>query len=339
MATPGHGVIGTLAGPDGDRRRRPDRQGHGMTFLRRDRAARVAAALASTLIIAACAAEPVATDAAGTAAPPVAAPAPAAPAPPATIQSTISPALPEPDTSDRPRIAVTNPDLGWPFDDDLDRIEAFPTLLGAAFDVGVSEGMRFLAGHSWPDGYTADAMLACRASEPTPTYADLDADAHRYRVEFRPVSPAPGFQYPPTGEYPADAGLRVYLTWLIVVTEQGGVAVDTFNDIGRLAVRPDGTVVMFPTCFPFLPGQFLAHRVTDGDVGGYTDAEAEGDIRVIFTSSPSHLQAEVCERHAARDFAALEFMIMPPDIESIEALIPRSVMDRTLTQLCASRVR
>ena len=110
-------------------------------------------------------------------------------------------------------------------------------------------------------------------------------------------------------------------------------------DIGRLAVRPDGTVVMFPMCFPFLPGQFLAHRVTDGDVGGYTDAEAEGDIRVIFTGSPSHLQAEVCERHAARDFAALEYMVMPPDIEFTEASIPRSVMDRTLAQLCASRVR
>ena len=83
----------------------------------------------------------------------------------------------------------------------------------------------------------------------------------------------------------------------------------------------------------------VVDRVTDGDVGGYTDAEAEGDIRLIFTSSPPHLQAEVCERHAARDFAALKYMVMPPDIEFTEASIPRPVMDRTLTQLCASRVR
>ena len=304
-----------------------------MNPLRRDRAARAAAALASTLAITACSAEPAATDAAGTAAPPAAAAAPTPPPAPATPPPTT------PETSERPRIAITNPDLDWPFDDDLDRIEAFPALLDAAFDAGAKEGMRFLAAHSWPDGYTADAMLACRTSEPTPTYAELDADAHRYRVEFRPVSPAPGFQYPPTGEYPADSGLRVYLGRLIVVTEERGTEVDTFDDIGRLAVRPDGTVVMFPTCFPFLPGQFLAHRVTDGDVGGYTDVEAEGDIRVIFTSSPSPLQAEVCERHAARDFAALEYMVMPPDIESTEASIPRPVMDGTLTQLCASRVR
>ncbi len=113
----------------------------------------------------------------------------------------------------------------------------------------------------------------------------------------------------------------------------------TFDDVGRLAVRPDGRVVMFPTCFPFLPGQVLEHRVTDGNIGGYTDAEAEGDIRLIFTSSPSRLQEEVCERLAARDFEALEYMIMPFDIEFTEASIPRRVMERTVTDLCRARVR
>ena len=234
---------------------------------------------------------------------------------------------------------ITNPDLDWPFDDDLDLIEAFPALLDAAFDAGVEEGLRFLAERSWPDGYTADAMLACRTPEPTPAYAELDADAHRNRVEFRPLSPAPGFQYPPTGEYPADAGLRIYLGRLIVVTEQRGEPVHTFDDIGRLAVRPDGAVVMFPACFPFLPGQFLEHRVTDGHVGGYTDAEAEGDIRVMFTSSPSAAQDEVCERHDARDLDALEYMLMPPDIEDGDASMPRDVIDRTVAELCRARVR
>jgi hypothetical protein len=246
---------------------------------------------------------------------------------------------PPPPPGERPPIANTNPDLGWPLDEDAERMAAFPALLDAAFEGGAAAGLRFLAEHAWPDGYTADAMLACRTSEPTPTYAELDADGWRYRVDFIPLFPAPGFQYPPTGEYPAELGLRVYLGRLIVVTEEAGAAVDTFDDIGRLAVRADGSVVMFPTCFPFLPGQMLEHRVTDGRIGGYTDAEAEGDIRLIFMSSPAEAQAEVCERLAARDFDALGLMILPPDIEFTEASIPRDVMERTVTELCAARVR
>ena len=289
------------------------------------------AALAA-LLLAGCSADLATEDPSGAAEAPAEAPAPdpsPAPAPPA----------PAPETDDLPPIAGFNPDLGWPWTDDLERMAAFTELVDAAFDAGAEAGLRFLAERAWPDGYTADAMLACRTSEPTPTYAELDADGHRYRMEFFPFSPAPGFQYPPTGEYPAEYGLRVYLGRLIVVTEEAGEAVDTFDDIGRMAVRPDGTVVVFPTCFPFLPGQFLEHRVTDGHVGGYTDAEAEGDIRMIFLNSPSHLQAEVCERHAAGDLDALEYMIMPVDIEFTEAFIPRPVMDRTVGELCRSRLR
>jgi hypothetical protein len=70
-----------------------------------------------------------------------------------------------------------------------------------------------------------------------------------------------------------------------------------------------------------------------------TDVDADGDVRPIFKSSPSQLQAEACERHAARDVAALEHMIILPDIESTEASIARHVMDRTLRQLCRERVR
>jgi hypothetical protein len=36
---------------------------------------------------------------------------------------------------------------------------------------------------------------------------------------------APGFVYPPTGEYPADSGLTVVLGRLIVTTEERGEAV------------------------------------------------------------------------------------------------------------------
>ncbi len=294
------------------------------------------------LLLAGCSAQP-AADAPPTPAPPAVqepAPTPAPdPAPPADPAPAPDPD-PAPDAAgDRPPIALINPDLDWPFADDLDRMEAFPALLDGAFDDGAEAGLRVLASRSWPDGYTADAMLACRTAEPTPTYADLDEDGWRLRFEFIPVSPAPGFEYPPTGEYPAELGLRVYLGRLIVITEMGGEAVNTFDDIGRLAVRPDDTVVLFPTCFEFLPGQMLEHRVTDGRVGGYTDAEAEGDIRLIFTNSPSPAQAEVCEQLELRDFEALEYMIMPYDIEFTDAFIPRPVMERTLTELCDSRVR
>ncbi len=51
------------------------------------------------------------------------------------------------------------------------------------------------------------------------------------------------------------------------------------------------------------------------DVQGCTDAEAEGDIRLIFTNSPAESQAEVYERLAARDIDALLLMIVMPDIE------------------------
>ena len=302
------------------------------------------AALAALLVVG-CSADRATEDPTG--APDAAAEAPAdtpapEPAPAPAPQTPPTPDLapdPDPDPDERPRILVTDPDLDWPFDDDVDRMLAFPALVDAAFDEGAEAGLRFLAEHSWPDGYSADALLACRTSEPTPTYAELDADGYRYRIDFDPLFHAPGFQYPPTSEYPASFGLRVYLGRLIVVTEESGEAVDTYDDVGRMAVHPDGRVVMFATCFPFLPGQFLEHRVTDGHVGGYTDAEAEGDIRLIFLGSPPNLQAEVCERHAAGDLDALDSMIVPPDIEFTEASIPRHVMDRTVGELCRSRLR
>jgi hypothetical protein len=217
-------------------------------------------------------------------------------------------------------------------------LSAFPAALDAAFDRGAAAGFRFLAAHSWPDGFAADALLACLTPEPTPTYAQLDARRYRQRVEFRPVSLAPGFLYPPTGEYPADSGLTVVLGRLIVTTEERGEDVGAFDDIGRMAVRPDGSVVLFPMCFPFLPGEILAHRVTDGDVGGYTDAEAEGDIRLLFGNSPPSAQAEACERFTARDLAALEYMLMAPDLDGTDARMSPRVIERTLTELCAARV-
>lgn len=263
------------------------------------------------------------------------------PTEPATEPATEPPTAPA--AGPLPPIARINPDLDWPWAEDLARMEAFPAEADAAFDAGAKAGYAFLAERAWPDGFTADAMLSCLTSEPTPTYAELDAVGHRFRFEFRPVSPAPGFEYPPTGEFPARYGLRIYLGRRIVTTEEGGEVVRTSDDIGRMALRPDGTAVLFPTCFEYLPGELLDHRVTDGDVGGYTAAEAEGDIRVIFLSSPAHLQDEVCAYLAdgvldAADLDDLAYMIMPPDIEFTDASIPRDVMERTVTELCLARV-
>jgi hypothetical protein len=242
-----------------------------------------------------------------------------------------------------PPIASINPELDWQWAEDLARMEAFPALADAAFDAGNAEGMRFLAATSWPDGFTADALLACLTSEPTPTYAELDAIGHRFRFAFDPVSPAPGFIYPPTGEYPAADGLRIYLGRRIVTTEEDGEVVRTSDNIGRMAIRPDGTVVMFPTCFEYLPGELLDHRVTDGDVGGYTDAEAEGDIRVLFSNSPRNAQDAVCAYLDdgvldAADLDDLSYMLMPPDIEFSDASIPPDVLERTVTDLCLARL-
>lgn len=311
----------------------------GSTEHRRRATTVLAGTLACVFTLAGCTAaeqDAAAPDAAPPAAP--AAPAPSAPAPP-------PPAPPEDpeytyDPDGEPRsLAELYPDLGWPFDEDTERILAFPAQLDAAFDDGAEAGLRFLAEHSWPDGFTADTLLACRLREPTPTYAELDAEGFRWRFELLGPLPVPGFEYPPTGEYPADAGLRPYITMLRVLTSRTDRETDVFEAPTRFAIREDGSVTMFPTCFEYLPGEYFHHRVTDGHVGGYTDAEAEGDIRMMFGASPAPLQDEACERHAAGEVENLQRMILPYDIEGTEASIPGDLMMRVVGELCEARLR
>lgn len=312
----------------------------GSTEHRRRSEAVLAGTLSCALALAGC------TAAERNAAP--AAPAPAAPAPPAP-PAPAAPAPPPPappgdpdstdDPDDAPSLAEVYSHLDWPFDEDTERILAFPAQLDAAFDDGAEAGLRFLAEHSWPDGFTADTLLACRLREPTPTYAELDADGFRWRFELLGPLPVPGFEYPPTGEYPADAGLRPYVTMLRVLTSRTDRETDVFETPTRFAVREDGSVTMFPTCFEYLPGEFLHHRVTDGHVGGYTDAEAEGDIRMMFGASPAPLQDEACERHTAGEVENLQLMILPYDIEGTAASIPGDLMMRVVGELCEARLR
>ena len=54
---------------------------------------------------------------------------------------------------------------------------------------------------------------ACCHFRAAPTFADLDARGWRYRSGFAVVSPAPGFRYEPTGEYPAESGVRLEFTF------------------------------------------------------------------------------------------------------------------------------
>lgn len=268
-------------------------------------------------------------------------PAPSAPTP-SPAPAPTAPATPDNtyDPDGEPRsLAELHPDLDWPFDVDTERILAFPAQLDAAFDEGAEAGLRFLAEHSWPDGFTADTLLACRLPEPTPTYAQLDAEGFRYRFELRGPLPVPGFQYPPTGEYPSELGLRPYLTLLRVRTERTDRETDVSESPTRFAVREDGSVTMFPVCFEYLPGEFLYHRVTDGHVGGYTRAEAEGDIRLIFGASSAELQDEACGRHAAGEVENLQQMILPYDIEGTTASIPGDLMLRVVGELCEARLR
>ncbi len=230
----------------------------------------------------------------------------------------------------------TNPDLGWPFAADVELILAHEDAMNAAVDAGAEAGFAFQAAPSWPDGFTADALLACRVDEPTPTWAELDARGYRVRFTIASPLPAPYFQYPPTGEYPFDSGLRVYVMLYRAETIVDGEVVNMFEDPARAAVRPDGTVTMFPTCFEYLPGEILAHRVTDGDVGGYTDAEAAGDVRLLMTNSPREAQLEVCGLFDAGDLATIAEMVLPPDVEAAGLRIPRAVLEATLPELCAA---
>ena len=247
---------------------------------------------------------------------------------------------PDPDPNVPPRASHpfdgTHPDLDWPFADDIELAIGLAERMTAAFDAGNEAGFAFMAAHSWPDGFTADTLLACRIDEPTPTWAELDAQDHHYRFEIRGPIPVPGFQYPPTGEYPAESGLRPYLTYFVVERYADGEVIDAHDYPARVAIRPDGTAAMFPTCFEYLPGEFLAHRVTDGDVGGYTDAEAAGDVRLIMTSSPVADQLEVCGLLDDGDLATIAEMVLPYDIEAAGLRIPAHVLEEVLGELCAA---
>jgi hypothetical protein len=256
--------------------------------------------------------------------------------PTATAPATalVPPPAPAPAREPHP-FDTTNPDLGWPFAADVELVLGLADRMNAAFAEGSEAGFTFMAAHSWPDGFTADALLACRLHEPTPTWAELDAIGHGYRFEIGGALPAPYFVYPPTGEYPFDAGLRVYVVLYRAETIVGGEVVNVYEDPSRVAIRPDGTPVMFPTCFEYLPGQFLAHRATDGHVGGYTDAEAAGDVRVIMENSGPAARAEVCALLAAGDLATIAEMVLPPDVEAAGLRIPRAVLAATLPALCA----
>lgn len=315
--------------------------------------------LVGLLLLGACSSPADVADGPGSAPPPDAAALDATPAPapePDPAPEAESDTQPEPDAQpeedptsrldlphlfDGPGLAEMYPEVDWPFTEDLARLDAFHVALDAAFDAGAEAGLTFLAEHSWPEGYTADALLACRHSEPTPTFADLDARGWRYRSGFAVVSPAPGFRYEPTGEYPAESGVRPYLGRLIIHTLTFGSDPYVHDDIGRMIVLPDGRATLLPTCFPFLPGGLLEHRVNDGHVGGYTPEEAVADVRLEFAFSQDERQAELCAMHAEDGPDVLDTLmvkLLPRDLERAAADVFATVLLDTVAELCADRL-
>jgi hypothetical protein len=302
----------------------------------------LATCAASAFVLVACtggsSSEP---DAAGTPTRP--APGSARPATPPIPPPTPDPAPADPDDDvsqyrPGPELEQAYGALGWPFGDDFDRIQALPAQLDAAFDRGAKEGFRFLAEHSWPDTLTGDAMLACRAGEPTPSYSELDAENFRIRFAFKGLIPTPGFVYPPTGQVVSELGLRPYMTPFTATFVYGDEeAAHEPDSIARVAVRADGRVVMFPQCFDYLPGEALAHRgAADGDVGGYTAAEAEGDATLMFEFFTPELRTQLCDLFRRNGAAAIVELLTPPDVFGVT--VPADVADRVATRGCRSQL-
>lgn len=197
------------------------------------------------------------------------------------VAADVAPARPAP----RPPTPI---DLaaGWPVELDRERIEGASALLVRAFEEGSRAGLTALGEASWPPGVTADVLLACRFSEPTPSFAELDA--RRFTIEIRMLDPRPRprWRYPPTGESLAQYGLRVYRVMMQEVATSDAPEEDRSGEWfeAHAAVDGDGKVWMFAACDDYLPGGEYAHRVTDGEVGGYTDEEQWGDLLLGFRS-------------------------------------------------------
>ena len=135
--------------------------------------------------------------------------------------------------------------------------------------------------------------------------------------------------------------MRPYLGRLAIHTVTFGREPDVFEDFARMIVLPDGRATLLPTCFPFLPGGLLEHRINDGHVGGYTPEEAVADVRLEFTFSPAEDQAELCairEEDGPDVLDTLMVKLLPRDLERAAADVFATVLLETVAELCAERL-
>lgn len=186
---------------------------------------------------------------------------------------------------------------GWPVELDRKRIDDASWRLLRAFDEGSRAGLTALAEASWPPGITADLLLACRFSEPTASYGELDERDFSVWIRMWDAVPAPRWRYPPTGESLAPYGLRVYRVQMQETVNstlpEESLGSGVFE--AHAAVDGDGKVWVFAACDEYLPGGDYAHRVTDGEVGGYTDEEQWGDLLLGFRNLGPLGQQDFCD--------------------------------------------
>jgi hypothetical protein len=206
----------------------------------RRRSVRLAVATAVLLVGSGCAPGAPAEDGAAEAAP-VDAAAPAAPAEPAEPEPR-EPAVDEGPWSDE-RLA-----------EDLRLIAAHAAATDLAWSRGAAEAYAFLAEHSWPRDYTAEALLRCRTADAPTTFAALDADGFAVRASFDDPVPAPDWRFPPTDELLRDVGLRVYRVARTETVLERDSAPEVRTGTGHVAVDDEGRVLTFPTCTAYLPG-------------------------------------------------------------------------------------
>jgi hypothetical protein len=157
---------------------------------------------------------------------------------------------------------------------DLELLAAHTLANDAAWDEGIAAATSFLAAHSWPQGYTAEAIQRCRLGEPVPDLASVDATGRRIAVTFTDAVPAPDWRFPPTDERPTDAGLRVYrVTRTETISElDREPEVRTFT--AHVGIDDGDRVLSFPACTAYLPaGRPEVARELDrafGDLGPFT---------------------------------------------------------------------
>jgi hypothetical protein len=209
---------------------------------RASRRARSVVTLACLLVLAACAGDGDAGGASG--APDASVPAP---------EPDLAPALPVPDAAGGDR-TVGGMWSQEQVDQDLELISRHEIAVDIASVVGTRALYDLIAEHSWPDGYTAETLVRCAFDDPAPTFEQLEDAGITFGLRFSDLEPRPDWRFPPTDERLADLGLRVYRSTRVELYRIDREVAWQRTVTAHVAVDPEGRVLSFPICTPFLPG-------------------------------------------------------------------------------------